>query len=309
MKVILIYFVGFIISLGAGILLGNNLGLSGYLLGFILGQILIILLLMERLKREFPMGEENNFEFMRYFGKYPQLAIAAFLYNFGFWIDKIFMWYSPKGSEIAGAFRYYYPYDSSTFLAIFTIIPAMATFFLDSETDFYEVLRKYVYSILYKGNYQEIDNQKKNLEVLVKTKIFGLIKVQFVVTLIAFLLAPDILSFMGYNPKELVVIFRICLLASFFQVILLIMTVLFWYLELLDDSFYSVLLFAFLNFSINYYLMFFTSATPGIGWLISAFISVVFAVGILMVRIKDLNYVVFANNPILESQKMMPKFE
>ncbi|MEQ8225758.1 MAG: exopolysaccharide Pel transporter PelG, partial [Candidatus Eremiobacterota bacterium] len=96
-KVVAIYFFGFILSFFIAMIAGNYWHTEGYLAGFTLGQVVIVIFLIRRIKSEFTWGEDRIFEFTRYFNKYPQLALAAFLYNLGYWLDKLIVWYSPEG--------------------------------------------------------------------------------------------------------------------------------------------------------------------------------------------------------------------
>jgi len=308
-KVVFIYFFGFAVSFASGMVLGSYWDLKGYLAGFTMGQIIIVLCLIERICREFPWGEENIFEFTWYGNKYPQLLCSAFLYNLGYWLDKIIIWYSPQSHIIENSFRAHYPYDTSSFLAALTIVPAMSIFFLQVETDFYEGLRKYINTILNEGTYKEIEVKREVLISSLKQKLLFISQIQFLITIIIFLIAPYIITAIGFSSEDVVPVFRIIVLASLFQILFLILIVLHWYLELLNDALLCIVIFAILNGLLNYYFVYHTDILLGTGYLIAIFISFVITYLNLQYKIKYLNYITFLKKPNSQGQVSMPKFK
>ncbi len=308
-RITLIFMGGFLWSFTAAVILGYYMNVDGYVLGFTVGQVLVLLLLLERVGKEFSLGKDSIFEFTRYFRKFPPLVWAAMLYNLGFWMDKILIWYSPQGFDISGSFRSHYPYDSASFLATLTIIPAISIFFLHVETDFYEGLRKYINIILNKGIFETIEKQRINLMELLKRELSDVFKVQFLVTFIMILLAPWFLKYIGYDKYVFTTTFVLCLIGSFFQVILLTLVVLFWYLELLNESLFSTLIFLVSNFAFNYYNLYYAPSIPlGTGYMLATFVSVIISILVLLRRLKFLNYMTFMQRPLYEAQREMPKF-
>jgi uncharacterized membrane protein len=308
-KVVLIYFAGFALSFLTAMIMGKYWQTEGYLAGFTLGQIAIVIFLVGRIKSEFTWGEDRIFEFTRYFNKYPQLALAAFLYNLGYWLDKLIIWYSPKSITLEAVFRAHYPYDTSSFLAALTIIPAMSVFFLQVETDFYEGLRKYINTILYQGIYEEIENKRDLLISALKEKLLQITEIQFLITLIIFIIAPYIIRFLGYNAEDIVPVFRIIIVAAFFQILFLILVVLHWYLELLTDSLVCISIFTVLNGILSHLFIWYSNFTLGTGYLIAIIISTVIIFLNLMYKMKHLNYLTFLCKPVSQGQPVMPKFK
>ncbi|MFP4498197.1 MAG: exopolysaccharide Pel transporter PelG [Vulcanimicrobiota bacterium] len=312
MRIVRIFFVGFLLSFLAALLLGQYYNLVGYLAGYTLGQLFIVMFMVDRLIKEFPFGKDKIFEFGRYFKNYHQLALTAFLYNLGFWIDKFLVWFSPRGRVTGGIFHYHYPYDTALFLGLLTIIPAMAIFFLQVETDFYEGLRNYINTILKKGTLEEIDHTKDYLINELKDKLNDVTQTQLLFTVIMFLLAPRILVWLRYSPDDLQLrnIFMISIFAAFFQVMFLIMVVLLWYIELLNESLFCVGLFAGLNFTVNLILLnYYPEVTIGVGYLASVVVSCGVTAFVLISNLKQMNYLIFLRKPLVESQPIMPEYE
>jgi uncharacterized membrane protein len=308
-KVVAIYFFGFILSFFIAMIAGKYWHTEGYLSGFTAGQVVIVLFLVRRIKSEFTWGEDSIFEFTRYFNKYPQLALAAFLYNLGYWLDKLIVWYSPEGIKMEAVFLAHYPYDTSSFLAALTIIPAMSVFFLQVETDFYEGLRKYINTILNEGTYQEIEDKRIFLISALKEKLLHITEIQFFITIIIFLIAPYIIRFLHFNADDVVPVFRILIVAAFFQILFLVLVVLHWYLELLTDSLVCISIFTMLNGILSYLFIWHSSFTSGTGYLIAIIISTVIIFLNLMYKMKHLNYLTFLCKPVSQGQPVMPKFK
>lgn len=310
MIVTLMFVGGFLSSFAISLFFGAFWNIEGHLIGFTIGQILMLILMLDYVAKTFPLGRDTPFEFTRYFRKYPNLALASFLYYFGFWIDKFIVWYSPDGYSIENSFRAHYPYDTASFIATLTIIPALASFFLHVETDFFEVLRKYINTILNKGIYNEIEKQRINLVSVLRKSFFDIYKVQFMITLIMLLLAPNIVDFLGFSRKDVTIPFMLCLLGAFFQVLFLTLIVLCWNLELLNESLICIIIFSLTNLGFNYYTEYHASyIPPGAGYMLSTAVSFIAVLIAISSRLNILNYLIFSRNPLIESQKEMPKLD
>ncbi|MEQ8225382.1 MAG: exopolysaccharide Pel transporter PelG, partial [Candidatus Eremiobacterota bacterium] len=195
------------------------------------------------------------------------------------------------------------------FLAALTIIPAMSVFFLQVETDFYEGLRKYINTILNEGTYQEIEDKRSFLISALKEKLLHITKIQFFITIIIFLIAPYIIRFLHFNADDVVPVFRILIVAAFFQILFLVLVVLHWYLELLTDSLVCISIFTMLNGILSYLFIWHSSFTSGTGYLIAIIISTVIIFLNLMYKMKHLNYLTFLCKPVSQGQPVMPKFK
>jgi len=185
----------------------------------------------------------------------------------------------------------------------------MSVFFLQVETDFYEGLRKYINTILYEGIYEEIENKRALLISALKKKLLQITEIQFLITLIIFIIAPYIIKFLGYNAEDIVPVFRIIIVAAFFQILFLILVVLHWYLELLTDSLVCISIFTVLNGILSYLFIWYSNFTLGTGYLIAIIISTVIIFLNLMYKMKHLNYLTFLCKPVSQGQPVMPKFK
>jgi uncharacterized membrane protein len=131
------FFVGTVVSLSASIYLGDRLGIEGLMAGYLLGQVVILLLLVLRLLVEFaPLGSVD-WQLLKGFKTYWTLGLTGLFLNTGVWIDKMIFWWSHEGEVINGMVMSYRLYETCTFLAYLTVVPSMGYFLIKIETDFW----------------------------------------------------------------------------------------------------------------------------------------------------------------------------
>ncbi|MFA7002132.1 MAG: exopolysaccharide Pel transporter PelG, partial [Candidatus Omnitrophota bacterium] len=122
------YLAGSALAIGSSLVLGHERGLDGYLLGYLAGHLLIVVLWSARLYREFRSPYLFDFQFLSFTWKNKRLMATGFLYALGIWIDKIVFWLSPQATQVAPLLRLMPLYDSATFLAYLTMIPSLCLF-------------------------------------------------------------------------------------------------------------------------------------------------------------------------------------
>jgi hypothetical protein len=97
------FFMGTVVSLTASIYLGDRLGIEGLMAGYLLGQVVILLLLVLRLLVEFaPLGTRWTGSLLKAFKTYWTLGLTGLFLNAGVWIDKMIFWWSHEGEVISG---------------------------------------------------------------------------------------------------------------------------------------------------------------------------------------------------------------
>ena len=153
--------VGMITGIVSAFLLGKAFSQTGLFWGFNIGLGAILFSLMARILAEYPYQSKGHFGFMGYFRKYWELALCGLFYNLAIWADKWIMWLSPYRQILANGFISYPNYDSAMFLAYLTIIPSMAIFFVNIETNFFEKYVHFYQEIKEHATYKQIrENQE-----------------------------------------------------------------------------------------------------------------------------------------------------
>lgn len=275
-KIMLVYTGGLAASLLLIYLLSIQFGLAGALLGFSLGHLMIVLLLMSLCRAAWkpekpapPVDIEHADEssgtragrtvinFYRYMYKHRFLFGAGLFYYWGIWIDKMIFWLT-TGENIAGTFiKLFAEYDIPVYLANLTMIPGLIFFVIYSETEFYTALKHFLFS-LSRSRYSRIIKTKQRLS---KATLYSLKEqslLQGIVSLSLILLSSDI-------------ILKTTLSAVFFHLLLLTLMNYLFYIEQYRHALYS----SFIFFGVNTLLSLLTAVglipiTPGLSYLAGA---------------------------------------
>ena len=288
-KIMLSYGGGLVCSIAFIYLLSENLGLSGAVMGFALGHILIVMLLLSlclkanRPARPEPPAEIENAEkksaagvFISYLTKHRFLFAAGVFYYLGIWIDKFVFWVF-FGENISGSFIRLFPeYDIAVYLGNLTMIPGLVFFVVYSETTYYTALKKFLYK-LGRANYSMIVESKKNLRYICLNYLREQSVLQGVFTLVAVASAGGM-------------IMRTAIGAVFFHLLLLTLLNYLFYMEHYRHAFTAALIF----FTTNLVLAVVSGITnmpqtAGFSYLIGAFAASVCAFGFLLRDIHTLD--------------------
>ncbi len=290
--IILSFFGGSVISLFASVLFGYNYAIEGALAGYALGQLLILLLLIYFIKKEFKLAYFFNFEIIKYIKKYPFIPFTGLFYNLGLWIDKLLCWYI-YGENIAGHFKAYSIYDTPIFIAYLIIIPSLAYFMIQAETSFFTAYRNFFDSI----NEEPLDKilkYKDELMIVLKKILVRLFFIQFIFSLAGFLGAEFIAAFMGLADQSIIIL-RLLFFAAGAQICFLYLIIFLMYFDLTKISFYLVSIFFVLNAGINLLLMGYNVKPLGLGYLLAIVLTVIISFITLRKSISGIEYEIFMN--------------
>jgi len=255
-------------------LLSAPFGLTGALLGFSLGHLLIVVLLIilcrAGWKPENPSPPKDITvskagssagralsNFFRYASKHRYLFGAGAFYYAGIWIDKLIFWYF-YGENVSGTFiRLFAEYDIPVYLANLTMIPGLVFFVIYSETEFYTSLKRFLFS-LSRGKFTDIQRTKHRLARTTLESLKEQSMLQGIVTLIIIILTGGL-------------ILRTTLAAVFFHLLLLTLLNYLFYIEQYRHAFLSAAVF----FIVNSAIAGLTTAsvipqTPGLSYLAGA---------------------------------------
>ena len=125
-------------------------------MGYFLGHFVIVAMLSARTFIEFDSKQFFDVGLFTFLMKNKVLVLLGLFYNLAIWIDKIVFWFSPRAVQVKGFLYSFSQYESATFFAFLTIIPALSIFLIHIETDFYRKYKAYYVQILEKGTYASI---------------------------------------------------------------------------------------------------------------------------------------------------------
>ncbi|MCE3005963.1 MAG: exopolysaccharide Pel transporter PelG [Alphaproteobacteria bacterium] len=203
---------------------------AGMLAGYNIGLTVIVFLLAARIFAEYPYRLTRNFSLIPFWKKYWELALGGFFYNLALWIDKWIMWFAPEAVQLPSKMRFYPDYDSAMFMAAMTILPSLALFVFSVETNFFNHYRRFYGNILAHASLKRIRSLQKNIQDSILEGGRNVMLMQGAIALLVILLAPQIFDRVGMFFMQLG-IFRLGVLGSFFQVLLLFSTIILAYFD------------------------------------------------------------------------------
>lgn len=215
--------VGLVISVAAATAAAlTGLGAAGMVWGFTAGLAIALLGMTFRVLATFPAtGATAISQFkalVNGFGPYFYLAIGALFGTAGVWVDKWVFWFSNEGHSVEGGLIHAPLYDSAMFIASLVLIPALAQFVVNLETDFFERYQNYYGTIQEHGTIDQIESARDNLQRN-SFESLALISVAHVaIALVMVLAAPAIIESLNLQFRQIAIL-RYGALGSVFQFI------------------------------------------------------------------------------------------
>lgn len=211
---------------------GKRWGVSGAMLGFVLGQTALLLVLCRAIFSELASTDLSaGFSFLPGFKKYWDLALGGLFYNFGIWIDKFMYWWVDPGADHVGGILYASPIlDRVVYFSFLTIVPGMAVFLLKLETDFASKNQQFYDMVLRKGTLKQIEIARDEMCDALREGFGLLVKVQGLITGLLVLSAERALHLLGLGAVQSGV-FQISLIGVFLLVLFLSLLTILYYLD------------------------------------------------------------------------------
>jgi uncharacterized membrane protein len=289
---------GLLVSVVAGVTGGAHWGLTGKLIGFTFGNVIVFFALLQRLDREFGWPVATTPRLWAYFRKYWQLVVVGFAYNLGVWIDKILFWYQPGPSEqAAGLLRIAPVYDNAIFLAFLSILPAVGLFLLKVETDFYDAYRGYFSAVAARDSLSAILAAKARMVASLKGNLGLLLKIQGLLTVTLVLFTPEVMR-MASSSWASTFVFRIGLLGAFFHVLHLSALTLLLYFDDRSSAMYLALTFLVTNGLFTWVAFYGGLPAYGYGYAVASAVTLVTGLWLLDRAVRNLEWRVFMDQPL-----------
>ncbi len=291
-KISFSYLFGVIISIAGVYYLGRLYGVGGALLGYSLGQLVIVLLLIFIAQKSYPIKSlKVNWEFFSYFKNYKYLFFIGMFFNLGIWSDKIMYWFA-YGSNIKGTLYYYYvSYDIPVYLAFLTMIPALVFFLVVSEPGFHREYIKFMKNIHEDTLFDIIKNKNRMLRSL-KNGISQLVLFQVVWTIGLILNIKPFLAFMDYSSIDINIIY-ILLIAVLFHVMSFTLQIYLFYLELRREALTSTIIYFSFNALFTAVFIIWDIAIPGVSYMLGAMISTLYSAYFLLKKSAIIDFILF----------------
>ena len=229
-RILGVMFLGYSLMVVSAYLL-RFLNIDGLLLGLLIGHSSLLFIFLFDILREYPAERLVAFDFLKRRQVFGSLLLTGLCYNLGIWIDKFIFWFNPSTSEaVIGPLRASILYDLPIFLAYLSIIPGMAVFLVRIETDFAEWYER-VYDAIRGGEtLQHIGWLKEQMILAIRQGLMEICKVQGLTLVLLFLLAPQLLSWLGISHYYLP-LFYIDVIGVSIQVVFMALLNVFFYLD------------------------------------------------------------------------------
>jgi polysaccharide biosynthesis protein PelG len=300
-KIFFAYLFGVLVSIMGVYYYGPLYGVAGALIGYALGQVMIVLQLVLLAQKSYPIKSfKINKELFSYFRDFKYLFFIGMFFNLGIWSDKITYWFV-YGTNIKGTLYYYYlDYDLPVFLAFLTMIPALIYFLVVSEPGFHREYIKFIKNLL-EDTFTDIQRNKRKMIGSLKRGIIQLFFFQAVWTLGLMLTTNELLKFMGYEFINAVIL-KILLVAVLFHVMSLTLQQFLFYLELRMNAMISTLIYFLSNTAFTITFIYFGIKIPGLSYMLGAIFSSLYSAYYLYKKAPIIDFIIFSKS-VLTSKK------
>ncbi|MCB9890814.1 MAG: exopolysaccharide Pel transporter PelG [Planctomycetes bacterium] len=292
-QILVSFALGMAVSVWSMYAWGKSGDLDAYLGSYGAGQALTFVLLTRLLVRGMRTEGPRELAVWKSPVQYRALLGTGVAYSIGIWIDKLVFWMDD--GLVASTFVRYHPlYDTCTFLAYVTVIPALAINLMHLETSFYERYTAYYRAILGHQPLHVIDRKREAMFGSLRTGITQLLRMQGAITAVVVVLAPFVLELLGL-PQSAMRLFRLTCLGAFFHVLLLITILVQLYFDLRVAAFASATVFCIANGGLTVWSRALGFEFHGAGYAAASLISVVVAYVLLDRRLRWLEFETFAS--------------
>lgn len=288
------YVIGMTVAVVATELLADRQA-AGMVACYNIGLAIIVFLLAGRIFSEYPYHLTRDFALKPFWKKYWELAVGGFFFNCALWVDKWIMWYAPEAVQLESKLRFFPDYDSAMFLAAMTILPTIALFIFSIETSFFHHYRRFYGNILAHASMRRIRHFHKKIIESIIEGMRNLMLLQGVIAFLFILMAPKIFEWLHMFFVQLG-IFRLGVLGSFFQVLVLFATIILSYFDCRKANMFIFLFYFVMNALLTIVFMQKGYAFYGYGFFLASALTFFVAAAVLAMHVRKLPYHAFISN-------------
>lgn len=200
-KISLYFFMGMFLALILSLIMVYFLQVEvtyAMLLSMTIGFFFIASMELALVRSYFRENSGRYREVLAYFKKYWQLVGTNFLFILGLYVHNFVFWATDMHMVVVKSFVCFQPYDMATCIAMFTNISSSVIFITRVEMNFHERYKAYSEAVI-GGRGMDIDNAKARMFRQLGAELMNLVRIQFVVTVVIFLLAVTFLPGMGFG--------------------------------------------------------------------------------------------------------------
>jgi uncharacterized membrane protein len=271
------------------------------LLSLTVGFLLTASLEIGAIKGYFKENSNRYMPVLRYFKKYWKLIVSNFLYTLGLYIHNMVFWTSDLRITVAESFICAPPYDLATCLAMFTNISSSIMFISRVEMRFHGRYKAYSEAVI-GGRGVDIENTKKRMFVQLAGELMSLVRIQFIISTVVFLLCVVILPQFGF--AGMIMQIYPGLAAGYFILFVMYGGLIFlYYFNDLTGSALTALSFCAATLVVSIYVGRFSPIWYGMGVVIGSFLGWIVAYLRLRWVEKNLDYHIFCQGELVKKGK------
>ena len=265
-------------------------GLSAFMFSFLVGQVVLLLILMIAIYKEYPTNSIIAFDFMKKDGMFKILIFSGLFFYLAVWVDKFIFWYNPNTSyAVIGPLRGSWIYDLPIFIAYLCSLPGMAVFLLLMETNFADYYEHFNDSIRRGKSLSYIKITGEQMINYALNVISSIVKIQAITIIIVFQFGQKILALLNISilSNNLLLI---AVVGTSFQVIFLAIMNILYYMDRLWDVFLLTVVFFVLNLVLTLSSIYLGPFYYGFGFTLSLVLTCTYGMYLLNEEFNDLEY-------------------
>lgn len=168
------------------------------LISIVLGFMFIAALEYALVRSYFRENSGNYKPVFMYMRRFWKLIATNVLYTLGLYIHNFVFWASDMHMVVRNSFVCMNPYDMATCIAMFTNISSSVIFISKVEMHFHERYKRYSEAVI-GGRGMDINNAKKRMFEQLREEVTNLVRIQFIVSVVVFLVCIIFLPRFGFG--------------------------------------------------------------------------------------------------------------
>jgi len=290
--VLFVFAVGYFFVVGGALAL-ERFGIDGLLAAVVTGHAVMVFAMLVVVIREYPSRKIFAFDFLNPKLVFPELLLTGALFNVAVWIDKWVFWLNPITSDaVFGPIRYSIVYDVPISIAYLSVVPGMAVFLVRIETDFADAYERFYGAVREGETLAQLERLRAQLVLAARDGVGDILRIQGLAALVLLLSSDKVLALFGIPPIYAYLL-RVDVVGTGFQVVLLgILTVLF-YLDYRKIVLYLVSFFALANLTLSLLTQMMGPRFFGMGFAVSAATTSLLGLAALSSKLDRLDYETF----------------
>lgn len=228
-KISLFFFVGMLITVLLSLVLVYLFRVEAtfaMLLSLTVGFLVIASLELALVKSYFRQNSGRYKKVLKYFKTQYLLVLCNFCYTIGLYLHNFVFWNTDMHMVIAKSFVCMPTYDMATCIAMFTNISASVIFISRVEMHFHERYKNYSEAVI-GGRGNSIENAKKRMFSQLSEELMNLVRIQFIISAVLFLLCIILLPRFGMGGMVMQI--YPCLAAGYFILFIMYAAIIFLY--------------------------------------------------------------------------------